>query len=233
MHLHPHWLICHFLVFNPAWSEIFLFYQNGISHLTVVVIIHLYLLHVVISQISFLFTRKLTALISRSSSLLSQLSGQETSASWLFTIVPVRHSLNKNTHVKTSMYTCIKCCIKYVQNYIFTLRKQTEWFHTFAKLRKKNHLLCTTCRRCGDTLWARCPLLAAGWRSRWDSLPLWCLGWGFAPLLPTNLSSSSLVPPFEPSSSRGGLNQRQYIDSLQIVITIYRQHNSIFPENWW
>lgn len=34
-----------------------------------------------------------TSLISRSSSLLSHASGQDTSASWLFTIVPFRHSL--------------------------------------------------------------------------------------------------------------------------------------------
>lgn len=83
-----------------------------------------------------------------------------------------------------------------------------------------------TCRRCADTLWARCPLLAPGWRSRWDSRPLWRWGWGSVLLLPTNACSSSLVPPAEPSLPSVRERERH----AQTVMTHCEHQNPVFPK---
>lgn len=125
----------------------------------------------------------LTSLISLSRILLSQLSGHDTSASWQFTIVPFRHSLEKDTRREETR----QCHIPFMKS-----RQNLRCYEAVSHL---------TCRRCADTPWGQCPLLAPRWRSRWDSLPLWHWRWGSGLLLPTSTCSSSLVLPAEPSLS--------------------------------
>lgn len=90
-------------------------------------------------NISLLSSLTITALISRSRRILSHASGHDTSASRLFTIVPFRHSLNKNTHSTTiAIYLmpahrkCLVFLVYELQNHLLCQNLQKVCRHSLS-----------------------------------------------------------------------------------------------------